>query len=60
MGDCHSSDPGSNPGPGAQPSVRIPTSINNNNNNNNKEINNNQIHIIKIQNNDKIPIIIKI
>ena len=47
----------SNPGPGAQPSVRIPTPINNNNN---KEINNNQIHIIKIQNNDKIPIIIKI
>ena len=27
MGDCHSSDPGSNPGPGALSSVRIPTSI---------------------------------
>ena len=25
MGDCHSSDPGSNPGPGALSSVRIPT-----------------------------------
>ena len=29
MGDCHSSDPGSNPGPGAQPSVRIPISSTN-------------------------------
>jgi hypothetical protein len=27
MGDCHSSDPGSNPGPGALSSFRIPTSI---------------------------------
>ena len=26
MWDCHSCDPGSNPGPGVQPSVRIPTS----------------------------------
>ena len=26
MGDCHSSDPGSNPGPGALSSVRIPIS----------------------------------
>ena len=25
MWDCHSCDPGSNPGPGVQPSVRIPT-----------------------------------
>jgi hypothetical protein len=28
MWDCHSCDPGSNPGPGVQPSVRIPTSTN--------------------------------
>ncbi len=28
MGDCHSSDPGSNPGPGALSSLRIPTSAN--------------------------------
>ena len=28
MGDCHSSDPGSNPGPGAYTSLRIPTSAN--------------------------------
>jgi hypothetical protein len=28
MGDCHSSDPGSNPGPGALSSLRIPTSRN--------------------------------
>jgi hypothetical protein len=28
MGDCHSSDPGSNPGPGALSSLRIPTSTN--------------------------------
>ena len=27
MWDCHSCDPGSNPGPGVQPSVRIPISI---------------------------------
>jgi hypothetical protein len=27
MWDCHSCDPGSNPGPGVQPSVRIPTTI---------------------------------
>jgi integrase/recombinase XerD len=53
MWDCHSCDPGSNPGPGALSSVRIPTSLNNNNNNNNnnnKEINH-QISNIKIQNN---------
>ena len=37
MGDCHSSDPGSNPGPGALSSVRIPTSIDYYNNKNNKE-----------------------
>jgi hypothetical protein len=30
MWDCHSCDPGSNPGPGVQPSVRIPTSTNSN------------------------------
>jgi hypothetical protein len=30
MWDCHSCDPGSNPGPGVQPSVRIPTSRNSN------------------------------
>jgi hypothetical protein len=43
MWDCHSCDPGSNPGPGVQPSVRIPTSIDfkNNNNNNNKNQHNN-------------------
>ena len=29
MWDCHSCDPGSNPGPGVQPSVRIPTSTTN-------------------------------
>ena len=28
MWDCHSCDPGSNPGPGADSSVRIPTSAN--------------------------------
>jgi hypothetical protein len=28
MGDCHSSDPGSNPGPGAYTSLRVPTSAN--------------------------------
>ena len=28
MGDCHSSDPGSNPGPGALSSLRIPTPAN--------------------------------
>jgi hypothetical protein len=55
MWDCHSCDPGSNPGPGVQPKIRIPTSINNNNN---KEINH-QISNIKIQNNvDKIMLII--
>ena len=32
MGDCHSSDPGSNPGPGALSSLRIPTSIDYKNN----------------------------
>ena len=42
MWDCHSCDPGSNPGPGVQPSVLIPTSIdeyeyNNKKKNNNKE-----------------------
>ena len=40
MGDCHSSDPGSNPGPGAYTSLRIPTLINSDchiNNKNNKE-----------------------
>ena len=38
MGDCHSSDPGSNPGPGALSSVRIPTpSIDYYYNKNNKE-----------------------
>ena len=31
MGDCHSFDPGSNPGPGAVFSVRIPTSTKKNN-----------------------------
>ena len=43
MWDCHSCDPGSNPGPGVQPSIRIPTSIDfkNNNNNNNKNEHNN-------------------
>ena len=28
MWDCHSCDPGSNPGPGADSSLRIPTSAN--------------------------------
>jgi integrase/recombinase XerD len=36
MGDCHSSDPGSNPGPGALSSLRIPTSIDYDRNNHNK------------------------
>ena len=39
MWDCHSCDPGSNPGPGVQPSVRIPTSIDYEyDNKNNKEL----------------------
>jgi hypothetical protein len=50
MWDCHSCDPGSNPGPGVTSSVRIPTLTNNNDN---KEINNQTLEIIKIQNQDK-------
>ena len=46
MWDCHSCDPGSNPGPGVQPSVRIPTLSTNNH----KEINSQIPEIIKIQN----------
>ncbi len=37
MWDCHSCDPGSNPGPGVQPSVRIPITTSIIDHKNNKE-----------------------
>jgi hypothetical protein len=50
MGDCHSSDPGSNPGPGALSSVRIPTTTSIIDHKNNKDhiINSETIAIISI------------
>ena len=58
MGDCHSSDPGSNPGPGALSSLLIPTSIDYKNNKEdiNSEINKNSI-VQKNDNNDKYKIV---
>ena len=58
MWDCHSCDPGSNPGPGALSSVRIPTSIDYKNNKEdiNSEINKNSI-VQKNDNNDKYKIV---
>ena len=59
MGDCHSSDPGSNPGPGALSSLRIPTSIDYKNNKEdiNSKTNKNSIVQQKNDSSDKYKIV---
>jgi hypothetical protein len=59
MGDCHSSDPGSNPGPGALSSFHIPTSIDYKNNKEdiNSETYNNSIVQQKNDSSDKYKIV---
>ena len=51
MWDCHSCDPGSNPGPGVQPSVRIPTTTSVIDHKNNKD------HIINSETTTTISIV---